>query len=913
MTFERLYYNLSKGLSSPKEVYNEISQKDKLKTINFYSHFNEISKEPLKESQLQELSAIVNILQILYNSNVDSPVSDYDYDSLQETLVNMGIPRLTGSVEINSSNKVNHKYTQLRGTLDKVYYLSSDEKRTNKSRKYLDEWIKSAEALYFKKTGKTIDLNKQKIMLQPKFDGCLPARTRILLADGTSATIGDIVDNNLDVEVLSFNIDKGLIEPRKIVNTFKYENDISTRWMKIHAGAINRKDCWNKSYSPGATIYPTFNHHMIIYKDGKFINKLAEDIKIGDELLAPRYILSNIQEQIIRGSLLGDGCLVPNTKSKYFYGYQALAMSHSIHQLIELDTRTVTEVEEVNEKIATNKKKREYRYDLEIEGNHNYFANGLLVHNCSSILEIDDKYRWITRGDTRNNLASDVSHIMDIFNDVYNDERGTGIKFEVMMTEENKDKINEFYRDHPYHSSRQIVTATLNSNEPDFKAEYLYPVPLRIIHDSDKVEQIHPDLIRDFPTEICTFADRETIRKFANNNRYVIRKGMRFRTDGVVMTILNQDICLALGRDNNINNFEVAYKFTEEYAYTKVKDVEFYLSDFGYITPVLVVNDVILKGNTINRISLSNKERFDELNFSYGDDVKVLYDIIPYATIDEKCKRVKHGRKIEFIKKCPRCREKLNLDVVQVRCTNPDCPSRLVGRIMNYCSTLRIQNIGYQTIDTLHYFGFLNDGIRDLYKLKKHTNEIENIEGFGKAKTRKIIKEIEAKRRLNDFDFFGAIGIDNCSVKTFQEIFSKIPLTDFIDAFMIGNIDLLKARLLSVNGIGEKTANTLCEYFKDKKNVKDLKKIFKEITLIPSYGGNVDINGKICFSGLRPSIEFSDQLRDLGWIASDSWSEKDTKYLVVPYTGFTSSKVDKATNKGIPVITLDVLKEILKL
>lgn len=384
-----------------------------MKRINYYAHIENISKEPLKDSQLQELNAIVGILQILYNSSIDSPVSDSTYDTLQEMLIDMGIPRLTGSVEINDSKKVSHRFKNLRGTLDKTYYLYPDEPRTNKSRKYLDEWIKSAEALYKKNTGKDIDLNKVKIILQPKFDGASC--------------------------ILEWNLDKPI---------------------------------------------------------------------------------------------------------------------------------------------------------------------------------------WITRGDTRNNRASDVSHIMNIFNDVFCGDEESGQKFEVMMTEENKNKINELCRSKPYKNSRQVVTATLNSNEADFKADFLYPVPLRIMKPGDEFEQIHPQLIEKFPTMICTFGDRDKIKEFANNNRWVNINGMRLRTDGAVMTILDDNIKRALGRDGDINNFEVAYKFTEEYAYTKVKRIEFYVSEFGFITPVLVTNDVILKGNTINHISLSNKERFDELGLCYGDEVK---------------------------------------------------------------------------------------------------------------------------------------------------------------------------------------------------------------------------------------------------------------------------------------------------
>lgn len=695
MTFEKILDDLSFNKITPKEAYDEMVSKDKMKIINYYSHISNITNEPLKDGQLQELNAIVNILQILYNSDIDSPISDTDYDSLQELLIDMGIPRLTGSIEINSDSKVKHKYTQLRGTLDKVYYLYSTEKRTNKSRKYLDEWIKSTEALYQKKTGKSIDLNKVKIIIQPKFDG------------------------------------------------------------------------------------------------------------------------------------------------------------------------------------------------------------------SSAILEKDEKMLWITRGDTRNNLASDVSHIMNIFNDLYSEyPEGTGIKFEVMCTEENKEKINQFYRHHPYRNSRQIVTSTFNSNEPDFKAEYLYPVPLRILNKGDKIESIHPDLIEKFPTKICTFGDRDIIRKFSDENKYVTLNGMRFRTDGAVLTIMDPHIQEVLGRENNINNFEVAYKFTEEYAYTKVKNVEFYLSDFGYITPILVVNDVIIKGNTINHISLSNKERFDELDLHYGDDVKILYDIIPYAIIDNNCKRVPNGRKIEFISHCPKCHEPLDLNHVMIQCKNPNCPSRLIGRVLNYCNNLRIQNIGFATLDILYAVGLLDDGIISLYKLKKKTHLIEDLEGFGRTKTKKIVKEIESKRVLRDADFFGSLGIEGLSIKSFEDIFSKIKLDDFINMIKVKNFDLLYEKLININGIGNLKANKIIIYFKNPKSFSELKKLLKEVRLVESYGADNGFKGRITFTGCRPSDDLSNYLKKNGW-KPDNWSDKETKYLVIPKDDFESSKVLKARELNIPIISLN--------
>ena len=699
MTLESILENLIHNNITPKDARKKLEEKDNMKLIRYFVFKDKISQEPLKDGELNQLNALVGILQILYNSQIGSPVSDDQYDALQEMLVAVGIPRLTGSVEINDLKKVDHQYTALRGSLHKIYYLFPEEKRTNPSRKYLHEWIKSMENKYEKNTGNKIDLEDQKVILTPKFDG------------------------------------------------------------------------------------------------------------------------------------------------------------------------------------------------------------------ASCTLEIGKKMVWLTRGDTGMNRASDVSHIMNVFNDVYRDSSNGGVKFEVMVTEENFEKINRLTRDKPYRSSRAIVTAVLSSNEPDFKSDYIYPIPLRIIHEGDKIEKIHPMLVEKFPTLICRLSERDKIKEFANKNKWVIVNGMKFRTDGLVITLINEKVQEALGRDNNINNFEVAYKFTEEYTYSKVRDIEFDIGEFGFITPALMINPVILKGNTVKRISLSNKERFDELALSYGDEVKILYDITPYATIDDMCKRVEKGRKIPFTRVCPSCRSELNLDVVQVQCHNKDCPARILGRILNYCGNLRIQNIGYSTLETLYKNGLLKNGIRSLYKLKKKLNDMMDLDGFGKLKARKIIAEIESKRRLKDYEFFGSIGIEGLSMKSFQIIFSQIRYEDFHNMMKTKNYSLLMTKLLLVDGIGPKKAEFLVEYIQNTANRIEIEKLIDELSVYSSFGEAKSSRGRIVFSGFR-SEELKELLESRGYTVSDSWSNK-TNYLVVKDPNEESTKITKAKEAGVPILTIDQLKVMI--
>src|SRR5713101_942612 len=50
--------------------------------------------------------------------------------------------------------------------------------------------------------------------------GCFSYSTRVVLADGTTEKIGEIVNQRLPVEVLSWDPGTGRIEPRRIVNWF---------------------------------------------------------------------------------------------------------------------------------------------------------------------------------------------------------------------------------------------------------------------------------------------------------------------------------------------------------------------------------------------------------------------------------------------------------------------------------------------------------------------------------------------------------------------------------------------------------------------------------------------------------------------------------------------------------------------
>ena len=231
---------------------------------------------------------------------------------------------------------------------------------------------------------------------------------------------------------------------------------------------------------------------------------------------------------------------------------------------------------------------------------------------------------------------------------------------------------------------------------------------------------------------------------------------------------------------------------------------------------------------------------------------------------------------------------------------------------MNYCNGVRIQNIGFQTLDTLYTAGLLNHGIRDLYKLRKKIKKMEVLDGFGSLKSRKIVSEIEAKRRLRDYEFFGSLGIEGLNIKTFQLIFANIPLVEFIGILTNKKFKELELKLMGINGIGPIKAKDLCDYLSIAKNRNEIFKILEEVHLYGTYQMDGRVLQRVVFSGCRPDDILIKKLETKGFQASSSWSNA-AKCLVIPNHDYESNKVMKAINKHVPILTLDELYQRLEM
>lgn len=147
-------------------------------------------------------------------------------------------------------------------------------------------------------------VNDAKVEILP---GCFPAHTKIITKEGLK-TIGEIVRNKLNIEVQSYNFKEEKFEWQKVTDW--HYNGQSEQWLKF-------KFEFSTLQGPN-DIYCTPGHKLLTINGKK---KNAYKFKVGDSVCVKAQIMSDEQEQISIGMMLGDGHLDKNCRYRVSHAY----------------------------------------------------------------------------------------------------------------------------------------------------------------------------------------------------------------------------------------------------------------------------------------------------------------------------------------------------------------------------------------------------------------------------------------------------------------------------------------------------------------------------------------------------------------------------------------------------------------
>ncbi|MBB3038496.1 intein-containing recombinase RecA [Hoyosella altamirensis] len=154
--------------------------------------------------------------------------------------------------------------------------------------------------------------------------GCFAYNTRVVLADGSTEKIGKIVNNKMDVEVLSYDPDSDSIVPRRVVNWFN--NGPAEQFLQFTV---------EKSGGNGRSQFAATPNHLIRTPGGW---SEAGDVITGDCVMVTEpHRLSEQQFQVVLGALMGDGSLSPNRRGRNGVRFR---MGHGEKQHEYLDWKT---------------------------------------------------------------------------------------------------------------------------------------------------------------------------------------------------------------------------------------------------------------------------------------------------------------------------------------------------------------------------------------------------------------------------------------------------------------------------------------------------------------------------------------------------------------------------------------------
>lgn len=522
---------------------------------------------------------------------------------------------------------------------------------------------------------------------------------------------------------------------------------------------------------------------------------------------------------------------------------------------------------------------------------------------CSAVFECDEHgnvEHVLMRGDTEKNLAVDIVKLFEDFVDFQifaNGKDKFAVQTEVLMNQADYEKIIVEYKD--FKSPRSATSSILNEKVLQPKlTKYLTVEPLRIQYVGRQPEII-PNENYDMISNLFDLRNiRECIKEI---NEHAKADGKV--TDGVVLHLTNKKLQEKLGRDGAINRYEVAYKFPAEATKAILLDVDFSYGLGGNVTPVAKIEPVVMLGKTISSISMGSIDRFRSMDhLTSGSEIIVRYEIIPYMDLDHTCKINETGKRFYVPTHCKHCGSLLIEDPL-LKCVNEECPSRIIGNVVNYINKMRIENLNIETVSTLFDQGIIT-GIESLYKLEEHKSKILSLPGFGEKSYENMIDGINKRKVVFDYELLGSLGIQSIGVRMFKKILSVMDLETLL---RLAKDQMLVVNLMGLSGFGEKTASRVQYGVVNK--LSTIYFLLDQIQLKEKVAPG-KLKGKVCFSQIRDP-KFESELIANGYEVVDSLT-KTTNYLIVPNLDVTSSKITKAKKYGTDVMSLEQAKLNLK-
>lgn len=394
--------------------------------------------------------------------------------------------------------------------------------------------------------------------------------------------------------------------------------------------------------------------------------------------------------------------------------------------------------------------------------------------------------------------------------------------------------------------------------------------------------------------------------KFWENRRH----DLDYATDGVVIKINDFILQNELGFTSRAPRWATAFKFPPEEISTTVIDIEINVGRSGAITPVAVLEPVLLSGSVVQRATLHNFDEIKRLNINIGDRVlvKKAAEIIPKVICVTKHldDSLSSYTTPEY---CPVCGTKLiELDgEVNLYCPNTfACPAQLKAKVEYWVSKdcMDIDGIGDNIVMQLVEKNFVKTPA-DLYKL--NVDDFMQLDLIAEKSAKNLYTIIQNSKKPPLHRFINSLGIRHVGKEMSALLANKFQTFDKLKRATFEEI-------IKIDGMGEKIANSILDFFNNPYN-NELLDTLTNLGVVPQENivkkeSNLLESMTFVITGTLSDTRdvFAEIIKSHGGKVSTSVSKKTTYVLAGENAG---SKLDKANSLGVNVINEQEFREMI--
>jgi DNA ligase (NAD+) len=422
-----------------------------------------------------------------------------------------------------------------------------------------------------------------------------------------------------------------------------------------------------------------------------------------------------------------------------------------------------------------------------------------------------------------------------------------------------------------------------------------------------------------------------TLEQKLADRKSLMRDSLSLETDGVVIKVDSHQIRAKLGVASKYTNWQICYKPQSASGTTYLREIQWQVGRTGKITPVAKCDSVVLAGANVTSASLNNITYIDKMGLKLGAKVEMLRsgDVIPQIVrvIDEGDEVIAEPSQCPECKSATISRDEGGAGIMQLFCTNLNCPAVLIGYLAFVGSrdVLEIDHLGPEMARKLVEGDYVRN-LADLFEFQAEclasiekmgeAAYVESARAYGfDANLPKMLRSLEEAKTRSWERWIKALAIPMIGETLGKVIAEKLDLK--ADGFsLLVSTGLIPFTHQEVDGFGEAKMAAISDWCTEENNKLCLRLFQSGVRPTPIEKPKVVAGAPLAGTSFVITGEFSEdrdtltkKLVSLGAVAKSGVSKNVNLLIVGDSAGKT--KLTKAASLGIKQVGKDWLEKTL--